>query len=156
MAELLSDELWGVIELHLPKRKRRAGRKGGRPPIPGRRALTGILFMLRHGLPWGELPKELGCGSGVSCWRRLVARQEAGVWARVWRALLEALHRQERLQWERVALDGSSVPAPKGGSRRAETPRIEARSAPSTTSWSINEAYRSRQRSRRRTRMIPR
>ena len=62
MAELLSDELWGVIEPHLPKRKRRARWRGGRPPIPDRQALTGILFVLRHGLPWGALPKELAPG----------------------------------------------------------------------------------------------
>ena len=156
MAELLSDELWGVIESHLPKRKRRARWRGGRPPIPDRQALTGILFVLRHGLPWGALPKELGCGSGVSCWRRLVAWQAAGVWARAWRALLEALHRDERLQWERVALDGSAIPAPKGGPRPVAIPPTEGKSGPNTTSWSINKAYRSQQRSRRRTRMIPR
>lgn len=64
MAELLSDELWGVIEPHLPKRKRRARRRGGRPPIPDRQALTGILFVLRHGLPWGA--RFVLCRSGTS------------------------------------------------------------------------------------------
>ena len=156
MAELLSDELWGVIAPHLPKRKRRAKRKGGRPRVADRATLTGILFVLRHGLPWGALPRELGCGSGVTCWRRLAAWQQAGVWARVWRALLEALHRDERLHWARVALDGSAVPAPKGGPRRGAAPPTEGKSAPSTTLWSINRAYRSPQRCRRQTRMIPR
>jgi transposase len=156
MARILSDELWAVIAPHLPPRKRRAKRKGGRPPVENRAALTGILFVLRHGLPWGELPRELGCGSGVTCWRRLVAWQQAGVWPRVWRALLEALQREERLQWERVALDGSAVAAPKGGARRVAIPPTEGKSAPSTISWSINKESRLQLRSRRRTRMIPR
>lgn len=156
MAELLSDKLWAIIAPHLPKQKRRGRRRGGRPRVEDRAALTGILFVLRHGLPWGELPRELGCGSGTTCWRRLVAWQQAGVWPRVWRALLEALQRADRVQWERVALDGSAVAAPKGGPRRGVIPLTEGKSAPNTTSWSINKAYRSQLRSRRRTHMIPR
>ncbi len=44
---------------------------------------TGILFVLRGGLPWQMLPREMGCGSGSPCWRRLVAWQRAGVWQRL-------------------------------------------------------------------------
>ena len=57
--------------------------------MPDRAALTGILFVLRTGMPWEYLPAEMGCGSGMSCWRRLHEWQRAGVWAALHRALLE-------------------------------------------------------------------
>lgn len=66
---LLPDDLWDEIApLLLPPRPRP---KGGRRPIENRAALTGILFVLRSGLPWEMLPAKMGCGSGMSCWRRL-------------------------------------------------------------------------------------
>ena len=66
---LLPNELWTEIEPLLPKEQPKP--KGGRPPIPNRSALLGIVFVLRTGSAWRMLPQELGCGSGVSCWRRL-------------------------------------------------------------------------------------
>jgi transposase len=66
---LVSDELWAVVELLLPKDAPKP--KGGRPRISNRAALTGILFVLKSGIPWEMLPQELGCGSGMTCWRRL-------------------------------------------------------------------------------------
>ena len=90
MAKLLvADDLWAVIVLLLPPARVRP--KGGRPPVPDRAALTGILFVLKTGLPWEYLPAEMGCGSGMSCWRRLRGWQQAGVWARLHRVLLERL-----------------------------------------------------------------
>ena len=65
---LLDDALWELIEPHLP---RRARQKTGRPRVPDRAALTGIIFVLISGCPWKYLPKEMGCGSGMTCWRRL-------------------------------------------------------------------------------------
>ncbi len=62
MAELVSDELWAVVEPLLPRR--RVSRKGGRPRLDDRAVFTGILFVLRSGVPWEMLPKEMGCGSG--------------------------------------------------------------------------------------------
>src|SRR5690349_14189544 len=72
---LLDEALWAVLELLLPPDLPRP--RGGRPRVPHRQVLTGILFVLRSGIPWELLPKELGCGSGMTCWRRLkgVARQ---------------------------------------------------------------------------------
>ena len=70
---ILDDELWELIEPLLPPAKRRRKRYAGRKPITNRRALTGILYVLRSGVPWSMLPKEMGCGSGMSCWRRLRA-----------------------------------------------------------------------------------
>jgi transposase len=67
--------------------------KGGRPRIPDRAVLTGTVYVLKSGVPWRMLPKELGCGSGVTCWRRLRDWQETGVWRRLRRALLDRLKR---------------------------------------------------------------
>ena len=66
---LLPDDLWSRIAPLLPPARPRP--KGGRPPVPNRAALTGILFVLKTGLPWEYLPAEMGCGCGMSCWRRL-------------------------------------------------------------------------------------
>ena len=74
---LVSDELWEVIAPLLPAK--RPNPKGGRPPVADRAALTGIIFVLKTGIPWELLPQEMGCGSGVTCWRRLRDWQEAGV-----------------------------------------------------------------------------
>src|SRR5207248_8587262 len=86
---LLSDELWAIIEPLLPKRV--PGPKGGRPPVGDREALTGILFVLKTGIPWEDLPCEMGCGSGMTCWRRLRDWQADGTWDTVHRALLSGL-----------------------------------------------------------------
>ena len=82
---LVDDALWTLIEPLLPKRRRRNRRYAGRKPIPDRAVLTGILFVLRSGVPWNMLPREMGCGSGTTCWRRLVRWQRAGVWKRLHR-----------------------------------------------------------------------
>jgi transposase len=79
---LVSDELWELIEPLIPEVPRRY-RFPGRKRIDDRKVLTGILFVLRTGIPWGYLPQEMGCGSGVTCWRRLREWQQAGVWQRL-------------------------------------------------------------------------
>ena len=76
--KLVSDELWSLIEPLLPEHKPTP--KGGRPRISDRAALTGIIFVLKTGIPWEDLPQEMGCGSGMTCWRRLRDWQKAGVW----------------------------------------------------------------------------
>ena len=86
---LLTDELWLRIEPLLPAPKPRP--QGGRPPVPDRAALTGILFVLRTGCPWEYLPQEMGCGSGMTCWRRLRDWHAAGIWRQVWLVLLDEL-----------------------------------------------------------------
>ena len=79
---IISDPLWQRIEPLLPKKERRA-RYPGRKRLPDREALQGILFVLSTGIAWGQLPAELGFGSGVTCWRRLEEWQQAGVWQRL-------------------------------------------------------------------------
>lgn len=61
---LVSDELWALIAPLLPLERPKP--KGGRPPIADRAVLTGILFVLKSGIPWEMLPQELGCGSGMT------------------------------------------------------------------------------------------
>jgi transposase len=118
---LLSDALWNLIQPLLPCRPRRL--KSGRPCLPDRACLTGILFVLRSGIPWEMLPQELGCGSGMTCWRRLRDWQEAGIWQLIHFALLDWLARYGQIDWSRAVLDGSSVRAVFGGSRRGPIPQ---------------------------------
>ena len=127
---LVPDELWKKIEPLLPVYVPKP--QGGRPPAPNRAALTGILFVLRTGIPWEDLPQELGC-SGMTCWRRLRDWQQAGVWDRLHRLLLDELGGADKINWERAALDASMVPAKKGAQRLGLTRRIEAARARSTT-----------------------
>ena len=138
---LLPDDLWDEIAPLLPPHRPRP--KGGRRPIAHRAALTGILFVLRTGLPWEYLPQEMGCGSGMSCWRRLRDWQAAGVWAGLHRALLERLEGAGQLDWRRAALDSASIPAKKGARRPARTPRTGASRVRSATSSSMPAAHRS-------------
>ncbi|WP_284317252.1 transposase, partial [Methylobacterium gnaphalii] len=106
---LLPDDLWTEIAPLPPPPRPRP--KGGRRPIENRAALTGILFVLRSGVPWEMLPAEMGCGCGMSCWRRLRDWQAAGVWARLHQVLLARLHGAGEIDWSRASLDSASVPA---------------------------------------------
>ncbi|MGH7511242.1 MAG: IS5 family transposase [Gemmatimonadales bacterium] len=117
---LLPDALWAIVEPLLPPEPPKP--KGGRPRVPDRACLTGILFVLRSGIPWELLPRELGCGSGVTCWRRLRDWQAAGVWERLHQTLLDRLGEADRLDWSRAALDSASVPAKKGGAAVGPNP----------------------------------
>ncbi len=100
---LLTDQLWERIESFIPSRSARP--QGGRPPIPDRKCLTGILFVLRTGIPWEYLPQEMGCGSGMTCWRRLRDWQQAGVWDKIWRALLDELGEADEIDWSAGTLN---------------------------------------------------
>jgi transposase len=139
---LVPDDLWAVVGPLLPLDPPKP--KGGRPRVPDRAALGGVLFVLRTGIPWEMLPPELGCGSGVTCWRRLRDWQAAGVWGRLHRALLDRLGDADRIDWSRASLDSASVPAPGGAKKPARIRRIAANRAASATLWSTATASRSR------------
>lgn len=124
---LLDDALWALIEPLLPKRRRRNRQYAGRKPIPDRAVLTGILFVLRSGVPWNMLPREMGCGSGTTCWRRLVRWQRAGVWKRLHAVLLAELHRRGELDLARAVVDSSSLRALRGGKKLDRTLPIAAK-----------------------------
>ena len=128
---ILPDAVWSLIEPLLPAAP--PSPKGGRPRLAPRQALTGILFVLRTGAAWEDLPTELRCGSGMSCWRYLRDWQLDGTWDRIHAVLLERLDRAGRIDWSRAAVDSSSVRAVFGGSIPARAPRTGARMAPSTT-----------------------
>jgi len=111
---LVDDELWNVVEPLLPPPKPRRWKYPGRKPLDRRKALTGILFVLRTGIPWESLPKEMGCGSGMSCWRHLHAWHQAGVWEKVHRALLDRLRAEEGIDLSAAVVDSSHVRAVGG------------------------------------------
>lgn len=79
---ILDDALWAQIEPLMPPPKPHQEKHLGRKPLENRATLTGILFVLKTGIPWAMLPQEMGCDSGMSCWHRLRAWQEAVVWDR--------------------------------------------------------------------------
>jgi transposase len=139
---IVSDALWARVEVLIPPAREYP--KGGRPRVSDRAALTGILFVLRTGIQWEDLPKEMGCGSGMTCWRRLRDWQAAGVWTALHEVLLDELGRAGAIDWDRVSVDSGSVRAKGGAKRRARTRRTEGKSARSTTSPSTRKEYRSR------------
>ncbi len=104
---LLPDRLWNEIQPLLPREKPKP--KGGRPRVHNRACLTGIVFMLRTGMPWNFIPAELGCGSGVTCWRRLRDWTKAGVWPRIHEKLLGLLGRRGRLDASPDVMDSAGV-----------------------------------------------
>src|SRR6202158_822841 len=140
---LVDDDLWTRIEPLLPKRRRRNRQCAGRTPLPDRAVLTGILFVLRSGIPWNMLPREMGCGSGSTCWRRLVAWQRAGVWQRLHEALLAELRRRGRPDLRWVVIDSASVRAWRRGKKLDRTQAIAAGRVPSTTSSRMRAGSRS-------------
>ena len=104
---LLADELWEIIRPLLPPAKPRRFRYPGRKPLDDRKALTGILFVLKTGIPWEALPRQMGCGCGMTCWRRLHAWQEQGVCFKLHQVLRERLDDASKIDWRRAAADSS-------------------------------------------------
>ena len=138
---LVSDDLWAVVAPLLPLEPPKP--KGGRPRVPDRACLTGIIFVLKSGIPWEMLPQELGCGSGMTCWRRLRDWQAAGVWERLHHVLLDRLGEADRIDWSRASLDSASVPAKRGARRPGRIQRIAANRERSAIWWSTATASRS-------------
>ena len=139
---LLTDELWERIEPLLPPEPPKP--KGGRPRVPDRKALTGILFILRSGCSWEYLPQELGCGCGMTCWRRLRDWHVAGVWMQVWRILLDELGLADEIDWSKAIFDSCCVRAVFGGRRPVPIPRIAAKTVRSDTWSAMVRGYRLR------------
>lgn len=92
-----------------------------------RRVLLGILYVLRTGIPWEMLPQELGCGSGMTCWRYLSYWQEQRAWARIHEVLLARLREADELDLSRAVVDSASVRAVSAGRRRGRTRQIAAK-----------------------------
>jgi transposase len=128
----VTETLWKAIAPLLPEHVPSA--KGGRPPVPDRACLEGIIFVLKTGMAWQMLPTRLGYGSGSTCWRRFHAWTQLGVWPELHRRLLRVLGRHGRINLERAVIDSASVRALKGGRTPARIPRIEAKMAANATS----------------------
>jgi transposase len=139
--ELVTDELWETIEPLLPPEPPKP--EGGRPRLDNRAALTGIVFVLKSGIPWEMLPQEMGCGSGMTCWRRLKEWQEAGVWERLHLILLDRLGEADQIDWERASLDSASIPAKRGVQKPERIRRIKERRARSATLFRTEKGSRS-------------
>jgi transposase len=145
---LVPDELWELVEPLLPSHE--PSPKGGHPRVPDRVCLTGILFVLKTGLPWEDFPREMGC-CGMTLWNRLDEWRKAGVWDALHRLLLDELRGADAIDFDRVVVDSSSVRAVHGGKKRAPAPSTGPRRAASTTSRSTPTAPRWRRSSRRPT-----
>lgn len=133
MAELVSDALWERIEPLLPPEPEPSPR-GGRPRLSSRQALTGIVFVLKTGIPWQSLPTEMNCGSGSTCWRRFSEWTALAVWSQLHRLLLTALGKEGAIRLERALVDSASVRAVFGGRTPARTRRTAAKRAVNATS----------------------
>lgn len=131
--KLLPDDLWVEIARLMPADPPRP--KGGRPRVEAREALIGILFVLYTGIPWERLPYEVAGCSGMTCWRRLRAWQDIGLWDRLHRHMLDRLNLAGEIDWSRASVDSSSVAAKRGETRSARTPPIAADRAPNAISW---------------------
>ena len=134
---LVTDELWTLVEPLLPRHQ--PGPKGGQPRVPDRVCLTGILFVLKTGLPWEDFPQEMGC-CGMTLWNRLNEWRKAGVWPRLHELLLGHLREAELIDFSRVIADSASVRAVHGGKKPDRVPSTAARPGASTTCWSTPAA----------------
>jgi len=113
----LTDEQWERLKPLLPPRQKR-----GRPRADDRRTLTGVLYVLRTGCHWEDVPREYGSPS--TCWRRLKAWEEDGTWERIWRSLLTLLDGQDKIEWTKAFLDGGSFVPAKKGDLASERPSV--------------------------------
>ncbi len=143
---LVTDDLWQTIEPLLPRpraRRRDRHRRGGRPHADDRRVLAGIVFVLKTGIPWEYLPREMNCGCGMTCWRRLRDWNAAGVWRELHQVLLDKLNAADKIDWSRAIVDSASIRAMHGGKKQAQIQSIGAKADPSTTCWSTAAGERS-------------
>ncbi len=111
----LNDRLWARVRPLLPGHAPQP--KGGRPPVDDQACFEGVVFVLRNGLRWRDLPDRFP--SPVTCWRRHRDWTEAGVWEGAWRAVLDELAAAGLLDTSELYLDCTFAPAQKGGSRSA-------------------------------------
>ncbi len=147
---LLPDDLWALIQPRIPPHPPRP--KGGRPPLDDRKVLTGIIFILKTGLPWEDLPQEMGCGCGMTCWNRLRDWQAAGVWDQIHPILLTHLRQADAIDFERFIVDTGHVRAVVGVKKPAPAPWIarnwgaNTRSSPTAKAcpWSSIRSQRTR------------
>jgi len=128
MKTLVSDELWERLQPLLPSPPERRFRFPGRKPLDYRKILTGILFVLKTGIAWDDLPAELGCGCGKTCRHYLRLWHQAGVWLKLHAVLLAELNGADQIDWERALIDASFAKAPLGGEDTGPNPTDRGKS----------------------------
>lgn len=128
MKPLVTDALWERLQPLLPLPPPRRFRFPGRKPLDNRKILTGILFVLKTGIAWDDLPAELGCGCGKTCCHHLRLWHQAGVWLRLHAVLLAALNGADQIDWQRALIDASFVKAPEGGEDTGPSPTDRGKS----------------------------
>jgi len=121
---LLPDELWDEIEQLFPEYE--PSPDGGRPPKESRRVLTAVLFVLKTGIGWKDLPTEAFGVSYKTCTRRIDEWTDQGIWQQIHELFLAKLRGADLLDWSRVLVDCSLVKAPLGGENAGRTRRIAA------------------------------
>ena len=120
---MLSEQQWRKIAPLLPKLE--GGPKGGRPWADDRAALEGILWVLKTGARWKDLPSEYP--SPATCWRRLALYEQLGVWDNIWRRLLRRLSRRKRLKVTECFVDATFASAKGGAIKLARRAGAKAR-----------------------------
>jgi transposase len=128
MKPLVTDALWERIEPLLPPYPPRRFRFPGRKPIDHRKILTGILFVLKTGIAWDDLPADLGCGCGKTCRHYLQLWHQAGVWLQLHALLLAELNGADQIDWRRALIDASYAKAPEGGEKTGPNPTDRSKS----------------------------
>ena len=117
----LTDEQWNLIAGLFPETP--MGPKGGRPVVASRPCFEGILWMLRSGARWKDLPERFP--STTTCWRRHKEWTEAGTWEKAWARLTRLLDRQGRVKHDEAIADGTFSAAKKGGKRLARPSEVK-------------------------------
>ncbi len=128
MKSLVTDALWERLQSLLPPPPPRRFRFPGRKPLDYRKILTGILFVLKTGMAWDDLPAELGCGCGKTCRHYLQLWHQAGVWRQLHAVLLAELNEADQIDWERALIDASFAKAPEGGEDTGPNPTDRGKS----------------------------
>ena len=123
---LVTDELWSEIEPLFPKHRQSC--QGGRPPVDNRSVFTCIVFMLKTGIGYRDLPTEMGA-SEKTVRRRLKSWSEQGLWDVIFERLLAKLRLAGRLDLAEVLIDGGLLKAPCGGEKSVPIPQIAAAAA---------------------------
>ena len=116
---LVTDELWALVKPLFPQWE--PSPKGGQPRKSDRLCLSGLLFVLRTGIPWEDFPQEMGC-SGMTLWNRLDEWRRCGVLEKLHRLLLDKLRGADAIDFSRVIVDSASVRAVHGGKKRDPAP----------------------------------
>jgi transposase len=107
----ISDKLWNILSSALPAEK--PNKTIGRPVIPFRKVMNGILYVLRTGCQWKMLPKEFGSGS--TCHRRFQQWVQLDIFKKIWITLLKEYDNKKEIKWMWQSIDSISIKSPLGG-----------------------------------------